>query len=112
MIKSGYLKITKGIYINTQRNSKITIYCTWTLLAVLLNACATSLPEARHEHYSFPESKAYVEEPTGRFQGMPFKPLGWVKAKATNIIRVMDVAANTDDYNSVKDCIAFVVGLA
>lgn len=48
-----------------------------------MNACATSLPEAKHEHYSFPESKAYVEEPTGKLQGKPFKPLGWVRAKAT-----------------------------
>ncbi len=52
------------------------------LLGFGLGGCATSLPEPKHDRYAFPD-KVFIEEPTGRLQGVPYKPLGWVKAKAT-----------------------------
>lgn len=49
---------------------------------ILLSGCATSLPEERHDTFSFPEKLVYVEEPTGEFKGRPYEVLGWVRTKA------------------------------
>jgi hypothetical protein len=51
---------------------------------VILSACATpQMPVEHHEHHSFPATRVYVEEPTGRAEGWPYKVMGWVRSKAS-----------------------------
>lgn len=50
----------------------------------MFSGCATpQLPEEHHVHYSFPPVRVYVEEPTGKAEGWPYKVMGWVRAKAS-----------------------------
>ena len=52
-------------------------------VSLILTGCASAqLPTEHHEHYSFPETRVYVEEPTGKAVGVPYKILGWVRSKA------------------------------
>lgn len=51
------------------------------MLVLSLSACAT-LPEAKHTRYKFPLHGAYVDLPTGEYKEKPYKPLGWVRARA------------------------------
>jgi hypothetical protein len=49
---------------------------------VLAGCASAQLPSEHHEHYSFPESRVYIEEPTGKAANVPYKVLGWVRSKA------------------------------
>ena len=48
-----------------------------------LGCASTEPPKEHHSHFEFPESRVYVEEPTGKMEGRPYKILGWVKAKSS-----------------------------
>ncbi|MBC7396687.1 MAG: hypothetical protein H7333_04515 [Bdellovibrionales bacterium] len=48
-----------------------------------LSGCATSLPLEKHDRYGFPETRVFVEEPTGKVEGVPYQATGWVRAKVT-----------------------------
>jgi hypothetical protein len=41
------------------------------------------MPEEHHEHHQFPASRVYIEDPTGRAEGWPYKVMGWVRSKAS-----------------------------
>ncbi len=82
MVKTGFSKTTSEKLITTvSHNFAIVLLIAFS---ALVTACATSqLPEERHSVHSFPESRVYVEEPTGRAEKVPYKTLGWVKSRAT-----------------------------
>lgn len=61
-------------------NHKISICC--LLILGIFSGCASSLPEERHDSYLFPEHSVYLEEPSGKDLGRPYRVLGWVRAKA------------------------------
>jgi hypothetical protein len=47
-----------------------------------ISGCATTLPEAHHDAFKYPESGVYLDLPTGEFAGREYEPLGWVKARS------------------------------
>jgi hypothetical protein len=53
------------------------------------------LPSEHHDHFEFPESRVYVEEPTGKAAGIPYRVLGWVRSKANYATLEQDVNNQT-----------------
>ena len=75
--KSGISGTTKA------KSSNILSHRLLPVLFFLISSCA-SLPDetVRHERFSFPDSQAFIELPTGIHGKRTYKTLGWVRAKA------------------------------
>jgi hypothetical protein len=53
------------------------------LLLAATGCASASLPEEHHDRFHFPEHRMYLEEPTGKAVGVPYKILGWVRTKTS-----------------------------
>ena len=79
---------------NRMRNRLLALFS----LALLQVGCASApLPEEHHDHYAFPPYRVYLEEPTGKAIGVPYKILGWVRSKA-------EFATMEQEVNNSKLC--------
>ncbi len=55
---------------------------TTAIFSLLYLVSCASLPEERHERYSFPAKNVYPELPTGENLNRPYETLGWVRSRA------------------------------
>ncbi len=75
----------KGLFLSGELFTSVKALFLFSILSIniiMINGCATSLPEERHSTYHFPDKAVFVEEPTGEYLGRPYEVLGWVRTRA------------------------------